>query len=160
MSEINSKYSAAYSDIDASTSPEPSNYSKNDDDSIDNEAEQITVSKEFQENVIKFVKLDDLIRKKQKEMNELKQQRKPCEEFILKYLDEIGESTVDISNGKLRKNKSETLTPLTKDIIKDSILGKVGDPKIADEILKQMEKRPKKTNVNLKRTKKRAPKKK
>ena len=57
-------------------------------DDEDNETiDDVKVPKEFQENVVKFVKIDDLIRKKQEELSELKKQKKPCEEFILKYLD-------------------------------------------------------------------------
>ena len=130
----------------------------------DNEIEEksidaMKVTKEFQENVVKFVKLDDLIRKKQEEIGELKDQRKPCEEYILKYLDQVNENVIEITNGKLRKNKSETKASLSQDVIKHAILEKIKDPKTVEEILKLMEdKRPLSTHVNLKRTGKRAKK--
>ncbi len=128
-------------------------------DDIEKEAKEISITKEFQENVIKFVKIDDLMRKKQRELSELRSQRKPCEEFILKYLDQIGESVIEISNGKLRKNKSETKVPLNQDIIKDAIKKKINDPKDIDEIIKLMDQlRPKNVRVNLKRTSHRATK--
>jgi hypothetical protein len=115
--------------------------------------DSVNVTKEFQENVIKFVKIDDLIRKKTTELAELKSQKKPIETFILKYLDQVNETVVEITNGKLRKNKSETKAGLTIDIIKEAIEKKVKDPKIVEEILKSMEDlRPKATRVNLKRT--------
>jgi len=115
--------------------------------------DQVKISKEFQENVVKFVKLDDLMRKKQQEMTELRDQRKPCEQYILKYLDSVDENVIEITNGKLRKNKAETKAALTQDVMKNAISEKVSDPKIVEEILKIMEtKRPLSTHVNLKRT--------
>jgi hypothetical protein len=131
-----------------------------DSDDIEDEAEKINVSKEFEEKVIKFVKLDNLIRKKNTEIKELKEQRKPCEDFILKYLDQIGQNTIDITGGKLRRNKSETKKSINNDIIKKSLTEKIKDPLAVDEILKIMEEnRPLKTSINLKRTNERAKKK-
>ncbi len=124
-----------------------------DDNEIEEEAEQLKISKEFQEMVIKFVKLDDLVRKKEKDIKELKIQRKPCEDFILTYLDKVGENTIDITNGKLRKNKSETKVPLNQNIIKDAIKEKVADPKVVEDILTLMDTmRPMNVRTNLKRT--------
>lgn len=141
-------------DIDKITEIEIDNSNDIDDDAeIDKEAEQLKVSKEFQENVIKYIKLDDLIRKKEKEMKELKSQRKPCEDFILKYLDKVGENIIEVTGGKLIRNKSETKQKLSNDIIKEAIADKIIDPKKVEEIIELMETlRPKNVRVNLKRT--------
>ncbi|AYV82069.1 MAG: hypothetical protein Homavirus5_11 [Homavirus sp.] len=148
-------------DIDNSSDSRDSRDSTNSSDSddsdhsksIDKEAEQLRISKEFQENVIKYIKLDDLIRKKEKEMKELKNQKKPCEEFILKYLDKVGENIIEVTGGKLIKNKSETKAPLSQDIIKEAISDKILDPKKVEEIIALMDTlRPKSARVNLKRT--------
>ena len=86
----------------------------------------------------------------------MKTQRRPCEEFILKYLEKVGESTVEITNGKLRKNQCESKVPLNQEIIKDAITDKVGDPQITEDIIRKMDAmRPVKTRTNLKRTGKR-----
>ena len=133
--------------------------SKDSNDSNDKkeDLDDVQVSKEFQENVVKFVKLDDLIRRKTKEVTELKKQRKPCEEYILKYLDNVDQTTIEITDGKLRKNKSETKKALNQDIIKATLTEKLTNPLDVQEILKLMEaKRPLNTHVNLKRTGKRA----
>lgn len=122
---------------------------------------KVKVTKEFQESVIKYVKLDDAIKKKQEEISELKKQRVPCEKIILKFLEDNDENVIDVTDGKLRKNKSTTKQKLTEDIIKAAIGQYEKDPKIVDEILKAMDaKRPDVTHVNLKRTSKRAPRKK
>lgn len=126
------------------------------DDEIDNDAEALQVSKEFQENVIKYVKLHDLIQKRNDEIRELKKQKKPCEEYILKYLDQVDVGHVDITDGKLRKNKSENKVPLSQDIIRSAIGSKVTDATIINEIIKSIENRPTKTQTNIKRTKNRS----
>lgn len=114
---------------------------------------EVNVSTEFQENVIKFVKIDDLTKKKQKEMSELRTQKKPCEEYVLSYLDQIGETVIEITSGKLRKNKSETKVPLTIEIIKQAIETEVTDPIKVAKIMKKMDDlRPKNVRTNLKRT--------
>lgn len=125
------------------------------DTDLEDEAENLQVSKEFEENVIKFVKLDDLIRKKNEEVRELKKMKKPCEEFIIKYLDKVDIACVDISDGKLRRNKSENKVAINYDTIKEAIAKKIVDPKVVEEILKLVDQRPTKTNVNIKRTKNR-----
>lgn len=136
-----------------------SNYTQDteSDDEIDKEAKEVQITKEFQENVIKYVKLHDLINKKNEEIRELKKMKKPCEDFILKYLDKFDVNYVEVTDGKLRKNKSENKVPLSQDIIKEAIAKKVTDPKVVEEILNSIEKRPTKTAVNIKRTKNRGP---
>lgn len=136
------------SDVDVSGS-----YSDDDDEDLDED-----VDKQFQESVIKYVKLDDIIRKREAEIKDLKNQRKPCEAIILNYLDTINETVIDITMGKLRKNKSETKSPLNKDIIKEAITEKIQDPAVVEQLLNRMDElRPMKTNVNLKRTCTRGP---
>lgn len=127
--------------------------SMSDDSDEEQSLDEIKISKEFQENVKKFIHLDDLLRKKQEEITELKKQKKPCEAYILKYLDDVNENVIEITDGKLRKNKSETKAQLTQDIIKNAILEKIKDPTIAEAIIKSMEdKRPLNSHTNLKRT--------
>ena len=110
------------------------------------------------------------------EIKELKAQRKPSEEFILKYLDKIDENVIEISSGKLRKNRSETKVPLSQDIIRDAIKDKINnvttrlakyekltytDEILVEDIMKHMDdSRPLKTRTNLKRTSNRPAKKK
>ena len=132
-----------------------SNSEKSDDDKNDKNEKNDSkkISKEFQENVIKFTKIDDTIRDKQKEITKLRSQRKLHENYILKHLDQIDESVIEISNGKLIKSKSETKVPLNQDIVKNAIKEKISDPTIVEEIIKNMDNsRQKNTRVNLKRT--------
>ena len=64
------------------------------------------VTEEFVEVVKNWVKIDDEIRKKNQEVKELKDERKEFEIFIIEYMDKINENVINISDGKLRKNKS------------------------------------------------------
>ena len=120
---------------------------------------------EFKENVVKFVKMDDLIRIKMEEIKELKEQKKPYEEYILGFLEKKDAPFVNIKTGKLIRNKSETKTPLKLDIIKESIVEGIksennmeaaSDTKyndITEKIIELMNsKRVKTTRTNLKRT--------
>lgn len=142
------------SEIDGSESTaEQSNDEEVSDTQTENKQSNIQISKEFQENVIKYVKLDDLIKKKQQELAELREQSKPCKEYILKYLENIGEDEIGITNGKLKRNKSETKTALNQEVIKTALLKKIEDPAVVEDIMKEMENsRQSSTKVNLSRT--------
>lgn len=134
------------------------------EDEDENKAERDTMP-EFKENVVKFVKMDDLIRIKMEEIKELKEQKKPYEEYILGFLEKKDAPFVNIKTGKLIRNKSETKTPLKLDIIKESIVEGIksennmeaaSDTKyndITEKIIELMNsKRVKTTRTNLKRT--------
>jgi len=133
----------------SSTSSHRSSSRKKDDDDEDD----VEVTKEFQENVVKFVKMDDLIRQKQAEIKELRDKRVVCEKFILGYLQDVGENVIEITNGKLRRNKADTKVPLSIDIIKKAIEEDVANPATVEKIMKRMDDiRPTSSRVNLKRT--------
>ena len=76
-------------------------------------------------------------------------------------MEDVDENVIDITDGKLRKNKATTKQKLTEDIMKLAIGEYVKDPTQIEAIMKAMEtKRGDVTHVNLKRTSKRVPKKK
>lgn len=117
------------------------------------EENEVPVSKEFEENVIKFIQYDDLIRKKTEEISELKKKRDPCKKFVLDYLDNIGQTTIDVNGGKLRKNKFTAKQQLTTDIMKDTLITILGNPQTVEQIVKLLDiNRPIKERVDLKRT--------
>ena len=148
------------------------NYNENDDDNISDlendssegiENSDKDMSNEFKENVIIYIKCDDLIRKRMQEIKDLKASRKPCEEFIIKYLQEKDAPFVNCKDGKLIKNKSESKGGLKIDIIKSAITEGIKSEKLTDDevravditskIMNIMEsKRPKVVRVNIKRT--------
>lgn len=76
---------------------------------------------DFKERVVMYVSLDDAIRQKQEEIKELKEKKKPCEEFIIRYLEKAKGDTVNITNGKLVKNEIERKTPISMEIVSASL---------------------------------------
>jgi hypothetical protein len=140
-------------------------YNDNETDNNDTNTrqdEENALSPEFTEKVLLYIKYDDLIREKMAEIKELKNQKKPCEQYILSYLESKDAPFVKVKNGKLIKNKSETKGSLKLDIIKTAIMEGVKNEKIVKEdnildvtsrILDLMEaKRPKMVRLNIKRT--------
>lgn len=124
--------------------------------------EQKEVSEEFKEMVVNYVTLDDEIREKMAELKELKDERKQYEQFILDYLEEIDEKAINITGGKLRRNISNSKSPLKQDLIEEALFDLTNNKDQANQMTKYiLNKRPIVQRVNLKRTmarkKKKAP---
>ena len=165
-SSNNSSKVSSVSDSEKS-SKSSSNSTKNSNKS--NKKDDKEVSNAFKEKIISYIKVDDLIRKKQEEIKELKDKKEECEEFILKYLDKSDAGFVNIPGGKLIKNQSETKGTLKVETIKESIVEGIKkekltnseevNKKLIEDIIEIMEaKRGKVNRINLKRTFERTPK--
>lgn len=103
--------------------------------SNDNSNNNSDISNEFKEKVITYIKCDDLIRQKMDEVKELKEKKKPCEDYIIKYLESKDAPFVKVKDGKLVKSRSESKGGLKAELIKDSIMeGIKGQKLTADEI--------------------------
>jgi hypothetical protein len=81
---------------------------------------------EFLEQVIKYIKIDDIIKERQKkdkeEINVLKDKKKTFEKNILTHLNDTENLVINIANkGKLVKNVSTTKGAINKDLIKIGI---------------------------------------
>lgn len=133
-----------------------------DDDTISREAENCVVPNEFNEKVVKYVKIDNLIRQKDSESKLLKGERKKFEEYIIRYLDKVKETSIEIGDGELVKNETVKKKPINNDIIKEAITEKIKEDKMfkddkerekaVEDILELMEKkRPQSTTVKLDR---------
>jgi hypothetical protein len=125
----------------------------------DTDVDQVQVSEEFKQNVIEFLNIDNKLDDYKKKSGVLRKKRKECENFILNFMDSVGEKTVECAGSKLRKNKSETKKKIDNSIIHETLSAKIEDPLVVADIMKAMEqKRPKTTATNLKRTKPRVKK--
>ena len=114
------------------------------------------VSKEFTEKVVAWVKYDDALRELRNKSKEITQEKKELEEWILNYLEQIGEKAISIGDGNLRRNVSKTKAPLKKENIYSTIKDLTKDENKASLITTQIfENRPLTERVNLKRTKNR-----
>jgi hypothetical protein len=150
-----------------------SSYNENDDyenmtnDEISQRGKEKFFKSELMEKIIKYIKIDDSIKDKQKEVREqmkvLKTQKEEMEKYIITYLESINEEYVKLGEtGKLTKTVSQTKGAIKPDNIKVSIFDELKKEKIADEkinelltnIVDNIEKsRPVKTRTYIKRTK-------
>ena len=113
----------------------------------DNEIEQ------FKELVVEWVKLDDIIRKRNAEMKEIKDDKKSIEEYILECMNKLDNGTIDISDGKLRLNKTKTKSGLKQAGIQEALTELTKDDLKAQEMTQYiLDKRPVIERMNLKRT--------
>lgn len=116
-------------------------------------------SKEFKEKVVEWVKIDDKLREFKIKTKELTEDKKDLEQWILDYLEKIGEKAISIGDGNLRRNVSKTKAPIKKENIYATIKDLTKDENRANIITKQIfENRPLTERINLKRTKNRGPK--
>ncbi len=138
---------------------------------ISKESKKNQLSAEFKEKVVSYIKIDDLIKKRNDEIKELKEKKKPCEEFIITFLDKMEAEFVNVQGGKLVKNQVESKAPLKEDIIKEAIFEElknnnlVKDEEKANKLLEDIlvlldRKRERKVKVNIKRVMEREKKKK
>ncbi len=125
------------------------------DTSGDEEDVEYEYTEELAEKVKLYVKNDDRIRELQTELRKLNQLKKAAELEILKHLERLGETNINITGGKLRINQYESKDSLKEDIIKEAIEEKVKDPNTVEKIFEKIaEKREagRKIQISLKRT--------
>jgi len=129
-----------------------------DNNSSDNENVQEKVTTDFKKKVLKWLEIDDEIRKIRSKTKELINDKKQYEEFILSFLENVGEKELAVNDGKLRRNVSKTKAPLNKASIQKALTEVVKDKTKAatmtDHIINS---RPMVERINLKRTKNRGP---
>ena len=83
--------------------------------------EKKSVSKEFTDKVVQWVKNDNELRQLRAKSKEITGEKKELEEWILNYLEQIGEKSISIGDGNLRRNVSKTKAPLKKENIYTTI---------------------------------------
>ena len=129
-----------------------------DNNSSDNENVQEKVTTDFKKKVLKWLEIDDEIRKIRSKTKELINDKKQYEEFILSFLENVGEKELAVNDGKLRRNVSKTKAPLNKASIQKALTEVLKDKTKAttmtDHIINS---RPMVERINLKRTKNRGP---
>ena len=78
---------------------------------------QQKVTKQFRNNVLKYLDIDDEIRKLRAKSKELTKEKKDMEESILNFLETVEEKSVVVRDGKLIRNVSKSKAPLKKESI-------------------------------------------
>ena len=119
---------------------------------------QEKVTADFKNKVLKWLAIDDQIREMRAKSKDLTKQKKEHEEFILSFLENVGEKELAVSDGKLRRNVSKSKKPISKEWIQKSLNDLIQDKTKAttktDHIINNRETV---ERINLKRTKNRGP---
>merc|ERR1712224_104181 len=124
----------------------------NNDENHDNNNNR-DVAEEFKESVVEWVRIDDEIRSLNKKARELKATKKEYEQFILSYMENINENIIAISDGKLRRNVSQTKAALKHETIQNALVDFTSNTEEAFKLTQYiLNKRPTVERVNLKRT--------
>jgi len=135
---------------------------------IEKNATNSFVQNELLERITKYLKFDEKIKEKQKEVREymkvMKEQKESMEKYIIKYLEDVNEEYIKIDGqGKLVRTQTITRGVINNENIKSSIITslKKENIKLDDKtfmnliqtILTEVEtNRPKKTRTFIKRT--------
>jgi hypothetical protein len=110
------------------------------DSPVNTTPKQAQVSDEFKQKIIRWVKLDDDLRKIRETTKEINDEKKQHEEFILSYLENIEGQEIGISDGKLSRKVTKKQEPLKKENIAKALTDIVKDENKAnimtDHILK------------------------
>ena len=99
---------------------------------------QYEYTEEFKKKVKDYVKNDDRIRELQTELKLLNNGKKTAELEILKHLERLGESNINITGGKLRINQYESKEGLKEELVKEALSEKIKDPKIIEFIFEKI----------------------
>jgi hypothetical protein len=100
-----------------------------------------------------YLNVDNLIRNKMKEIKDFKEKKKNYENMILNFLEKKNQNIIQISDGKLIKNKCQTKVPIKKNHILQAIKTKINDSSIVNDIMNEIDNlRDLRYNLNLKRT--------
>ena len=119
----------------------------------DNVNVQLKVTHVFRNNVLKWVDIDDKIKKLRLASKELMNEKKQFEELILNHLSKVEEDSIVIKDGKLSKNITKTKAPLKKESIYKALIELVGDSTKATNMTEHIiNSRPDVQHIKLKRT--------
>jgi hypothetical protein len=114
------------------------NKEKNSENELSDSEHEYEYTDEFKKKVKDYVKNDDRIRDLQNELKILNTAKKTAEMEILKHLERLGESNINITGGKLRINQYESKEGLKEDLIKEALSEKIKDPKIIEFIFEKI----------------------
>jgi len=167
----NKKKTPDYDSSDVSSYDEDydKDYDNMTSDQISQKGQDKYFKSELMEKIIKYIKIDDSIKEKQKELREqtkcLKTQKTDMEKYILSYLENINEDYVNIQGtAKLTRTTTVSKGAIKPDNIKVSVIDGLKQQKInlyekkINEVLESVmecidKNRPTKTKTYIKRTK-------
>jgi hypothetical protein len=99
-----------------------------------------------------WVAIDDELKEISKVAKDLRNKKKELEENILNFMTKYDHETIDITNGKLKRNISQSVKPINEDLILNTLTDCIKDPTQAQIITNLIKsKREVVEKVNLKR---------
>lgn len=134
----------------------PVHLNKNDDLDDDNVSrddgdDEKEIDPEFTENVIKYIRFDDIIRDKKKEIKDITKMKQSCEKYILMKLEEYGENKIEFNQGKIMKKDVVSKGGIKPDYIKNALNATSIQSEVVEKIIEMIEKN-RKIKVNKKLT--------
>ena len=110
------------------------------DDNEDSESlEEYEFRDDFENQVKTYVKIDDKIKELQKDLKEMTQQKKIAEDLVMKHLERLGETNINITGGKLIVNKYGSKGSFKEDIVKEVLMEQIKDKKIVEKIFEKIQ---------------------
>lgn len=126
------------------------------DSNVEQNNIEVDITPTFKNNIMTYIKIDDLIKNKMEEIKELKDAKKKYEEDILNYLNNINQTSINYGEITLRKNEYTSKGSLKNEYLKEVIGNELGDPTKTEKILENLENKKMETatkRLGLKRTK-------
>lgn len=99
-----------------------SSESENNNSEVENNNDDET--EELKENVVEFLKIDDLIRQKKEEIKELTEKKNEYSEFIQNYLEKANIPKIETKDGEIVFKKQTTKAPIKETLIETAIVNK------------------------------------
>ena len=92
---------------------------------------------DFQQKIKDWVSNDNQIKKLQKQTKDLKEIRNELSDEIFSYVDEnnLRNTVIEISDGRLKFNQVKTNSPITLKYLKQCLLDKLEDEEKVDDII-------------------------
>ena len=111
-----------------------------DENEDDNESlEEYEFREDFENQVKTYVRTDDKIKELQRDLKEMNQQKKVAEDLIMKHLERLGETNINITGGKLIVNKYGSKGSFKEDIVKDVLMEQIKDKRIVETIFEKIQ---------------------
>jgi hypothetical protein len=147
---INTLKTMRNAEIKQINQPVKSNNNDDDSDLDDDEIshnerpkEKSGVTSEFQDKVIRYLKIEDILKDTQKEIKGLRNEKKKCEDFIIVYLKKLEADHINVNGGKLNVHETKRKGALKPEYIKQVLIDELKDESIVEKLIKRVDdKRP------------------
>ena len=92
----------------------------------------------FEENIKKWVSLDNQLKTINEKVKKLRDEKNSTEDFIMNYVEEkeIKNATINISDGKLRFATTKQTPPLTLKYIEECLMKCIGNEEHVKQVMK------------------------